>query len=96
MKTLRHLKSAIAKSPHAKHLSFDVEYPPEMSNDGHICLYLDPESKHAFNGERSNNVSVFYSDLKETKSEAIESAIEDLKGIEPMDDWLAEEHGIEL
>ena len=94
--TLTHLKKAIAKSPHAEHLSFEVDNPTGWSNEGAINLYLDPESKFAFNGERSNNVSPFYGHPKETKSRAIESAIEDLKGIEPMDDWLAEEHGILL
>ncbi len=97
MKTLRHLKAAIAKSPHAEHLSLDVENPPAMSNEGYIEVYLDPESKMAFDGERPNVVATFYTDLKETKSEAIASAIDDIeKGIMPMEAWLAAEHGIEL
>ena len=72
MKTLRHLKAAIAKSPHAEHLSLDVENPPAMSNEGAICVDLDPESKMAFDGGQTNSVSVFYTDLKETKSKARE------------------------
>ena len=96
MKALRHLKAAIAKSPHAEHLSFDVENPPAMSNEGCIEVYLDPESKMAFDGERQNLVVPFFKHPKETKSKAIASAIEELKSIEPMEAWLAEEHGIEL
>ena len=96
MKTLRHLKAAIAKSPHAEHLSFDVENPPAMSNEGFIDVYLDPKGRMQFEGGQTSSVSVFYTDLKETKSEAIESAIEDIERIAPMEAWLAEEHGIEL
>ena len=96
MKTLRHLKAAIAQSPHAEHLSLDVENPPGNSNEGAIDVYLDPESKMAFNGERPNLVVPFFKHPKESKSEAIAAAIEDLKSIEPMEAWLAEEHGIEL
>ena len=96
MKTLRHLKEAIAKSPHAEHLSFDVENPPAMSNEGAIYVYLDPESKMQFDGGQTNSVSVFYTDLKETKSEAIASAIDDIERIDPMEAWLAADLGIEL
>ena len=96
-KTVSSLKSAIAKSSYAKWFDYNIEEPHEMDHSGRVEVFLDPESKMSFEGERTCSVTPFWEDMKGSRSEAIADAIDYIKNhLAPLEPWLAEEHGIKL
>jgi hypothetical protein len=95
MKTLKHLKRAIAAT--GREIEIEETKPAEMVDEGSISLYLSEGHREQFSGNGLALVSVYYWSLPGSRAEAIADLLDRLTyGFEPMSEHTAWDCGIEI